>query len=365
MYVSSHDPRSGGQRSVIAVVDAFSTARYLPLLIRERGHACLHITSALELRERWERWEPTGRQGDFVSELIHHGELEDIVGAVARHRPHGLVLGRTSGAALVASLGVELGLSPIPPSPALAHEAWRRKVPSQRATYRVNTVSLHGRHRVCDIWRTYPTGQGGHAMGPPDDAQLLERRGDVQDLLVSHLTGQLRAYDVRSGAATAELALTEAGLPKLLALRQGVLDADIPVLAADAVGSGQLEWLTTAMVAPARFRTYATKDYRVRRYAAHVGVRLPETPRRGRPDWPGEGPLRKLRALRSFHAVTTEPLLDASGSFAVVVQLLYEDRRVLEADFATARSLLHRTPVCQEPVDLADQQVHGPWTPIC
>ncbi|MCC3777949.1 hypothetical protein [Streptomyces sp. UNOB3_S3] len=221
---------------VVAVVDAYGTARHLGPLLRERGYALLHI------RE----------------ELLGAGEL---LQAVAAHRPVAVLAGAPSGAGLADLLAEGLGLpgNGTGLSEARAAGALPGEDPIE-GTFHVNTVSLDGLHHICDIWRA-PGPPGADVWDPAGDVTLLPRRGDEQDRLVAAALAALDALRLRTGPAHSVFRRTPDG-PRLMGVRPGIAGR-LPLLAREALGAGQLEWTVDAYVGPEWFRMRAGRDYGV------------------------------------------------------------------------------------------------------
>ncbi|MET9320197.1 ATP-grasp domain-containing protein [Streptomyces sp. NPDC003038] len=94
-------------RPVVAIVDAYSSARCLAPIFRERGFDCLHVRSAATAHPVYER---SFRPGDFVADIVHDGDAARTAEAVARHAPVCLLPGIESGVELADVLSEALGL---------------------------------------------------------------------------------------------------------------------------------------------------------------------------------------------------------------------------------------------------------------
>lgn len=92
---------------VVAIVDAYSTARYFAPLFHARGYDTLHVQSAPRIPAVFT---PTFRPDDFFDNLAHDGDLAETVRSVERHRPVVLLAGSDSGVALADELSQALGL---------------------------------------------------------------------------------------------------------------------------------------------------------------------------------------------------------------------------------------------------------------
>lgn len=92
---------------VVAIVDAYSSARCLAPIFRERGFDCVHVRSAATANATYER---SLRPADFVAEVVHEGDVARTAAAVARHSPTCLIPGIESGVELADVLSEALGL---------------------------------------------------------------------------------------------------------------------------------------------------------------------------------------------------------------------------------------------------------------
>ena len=169
-------------------------------------------------------------------------------------------------AELVAAFRAFIGVGTVPDVRAGALLV-REDPPGDR--FHVNTVSLDGRHHVCDIWRFSPA-DGAAASGPRlGRGEQLPRRGPAQERHAPYAPAALDVLGVRNGPAGTELALTPEG-PCLVAVEAHLCGGDLPSLVTGAAGEGQLEWTVDACVAPERFRRRAGRDYRRGRPASFV-----------------------------------------------------------------------------------------------
>ena len=91
----------------VAIVDAYSTARYFAPLFAARGLHCVHVQSTPRIPAVYA---PSFRGGEFVDNVVHHGDLDQTVMALARHRPAAVVAGIESGVELADRLSERLGV---------------------------------------------------------------------------------------------------------------------------------------------------------------------------------------------------------------------------------------------------------------
>ncbi|WP_328915052.1 ATP-grasp domain-containing protein [Streptomyces sp. NBC_00223] len=92
---------------VVAIVDAYSTARYFAPLFHARGYRCVHVQSAPSVPAVYAA---TFHPDDFGDHVVHRGELSDTVGALARLRPDAVIAGIESGVELADRLSEAMGL---------------------------------------------------------------------------------------------------------------------------------------------------------------------------------------------------------------------------------------------------------------
>jgi biotin carboxylase len=207
------------------------------------------------------------------------------------------------------------------------------------AEYYVNTVSLDGRHYVCDLWKTQHLGVNGvrDLLG---GSALMVRQGPEQDLLTEYAFSVLDALGVQNGPAHTELKLTPQG-PRLVETGARVCGAMLPLLTRAAIGESQLEWTVLAYTDPEGFEARRHADYEVARHAVCVNMIAPEAGKLV--DYPK---MADLRALESFHDVLLKvrPGDEISRTvndltYPMLVHLLHEVEGVVTHDYMTARYL--------------------------
>lgn len=401
---------------VVAIVDAYSTARYLAPLFHEKGYRCVHVQSTPVIPTVYER---TFRPEDFSALLVHDGDVPRTLDALADHSPTALLVGIESGVELADTLSERLGLrtngtalssarrdkhlmseavrkAGVPVArQALVHDRdalmdWYRglggrvvlkplmsagndgvffcdgetevlkafdsligsesalnhrntRILAQEylwgSEYYVNTVSLDGRHHVCDVWKTQHLNVNGvrDLLG---GSVLMRRRGREQDPLVEYTFSVLDALGVRNGPAHTELKLTPEG-PRLIETGARVCGADLPVLTRAAIGESQLEWTAHCYADPEYFLRHHTTDYRIRQHATCVNMVSPVSGTLA-----GYPRMDDLRGLQSFHDVLLRvppgsPLSTTVNDFTypMLVHLLHGVEGVVEHDYMTARQL--------------------------
>ncbi|MGW7051070.1 ATP-grasp domain-containing protein [Streptomyces sp. NPDC054887] len=207
------------------------------------------------------------------------------------------------------------------------------------AEYYVNTVSLDGKHYVCDIWKTQHLGVNGvrDLLG---GSALMVRRGPEQDILAAYAFSVLDALGISNGPAHTELKLTPQG-PRLVETGARVCGAMLPLLTRAAIGESQLEWTVLAYTDPEGFEARRHTDYEVARHAVCVNMVAPEAGKLV--DYPK---LPALRALESFHdvLVKVQPGEEISQTvndltYPLLVHLVHEVEGIVTHDYMTARHL--------------------------
>ncbi|MEU0586904.1 biotin carboxylase [Streptomyces sp. NPDC006132] len=105
---AAEGPRGGpAGESVVVIVDGYGTARHLPALFGERGHACVHVRSGQEVPEHLlARFRPEA----YRELIVGDGTLGRILPAVAAHRPVALVAGSPGAAGVADALAQALRL---------------------------------------------------------------------------------------------------------------------------------------------------------------------------------------------------------------------------------------------------------------
>ncbi|MFI8881852.1 ATP-grasp domain-containing protein [Streptomyces sp. NPDC053813] len=205
--------------------------------------------------------------------------------------------------------------------------------------YIVNTVSLHGRHHVTDIWKMHHLSANG-VRDLPAGAELMPRHGTDQEALVEHTLLVLDALGIRNGPAHTELKLTPKG-PRLVETGARVCGADVHVPAGDAIGESQLDWTVDAYADPERFAQRWDGDYELLKHARIVNM---VSPVEG--DLVGYPQLADLQGLESFHEavfrVTPGNRINRSvddWTFPLRVFLTHETESTVVRDCTSARYL--------------------------
>ncbi|WP_175407870.1 ATP-grasp domain-containing protein [Streptomyces sp. TRM64462] len=403
-------------RPVVALVDAYSTASHLAPLFHARGYACLHVRSVANPPAAFAA---SQRPEDFLATVVHDGDVDRTVAALAPYGPVAVLAGAEIGVELADRLSEAMGLRtngtalsgarrdkfrmvetvkaagvpaadqilasdldtlmewygdsgrPVVLKPVrsalndgvafcetaddvraaftalvgadtavgLRNDAVVAQEYLVGAEYYVNTVSLDGRHYVCDVWKAQHLKVNGvrDLLG---GSQLMTRRGPEQDQLVPYAFSVLDALGIRNGPAHTELKLTPQG-PRLVETGARVCGAMLPVLTGAAIGESQLEWTVRAYTDPEAFEALRHTDYEIARHAVCVNMISPDGGK-----LTGYPRMDELRALESFHDVLVKV---APGdeihrtvndlTYPLLVHLLHEVEGVVAHDYMTARYL--------------------------
>ncbi len=204
--------------------------------------------------------------------------------------------------------------------------------------YVVNTVSLEGRHQVCEIWQASRVSANG--LDLCDAYSLIAPDNQVADPLTRYAFGVLDALGIRHGPAHLEIRMTPAE-PCLVEIGARIAGGGIPARARLAIGESQIDWIADAYTRPARFLARAGSSYALRRHCAMFGLISPV-----------EGVLREyrgideIRMLESFYDLTTlvkpgqelRRTID-DATHPVIVTLLHDIEEVVQRDLNTIRHL--------------------------
>lgn len=95
---------------VVAIVDAYSTARYFAPLFTAQGYRCVHVQSAPTIPAVYAK---SFRANEFAAHIVHAGHagaLEQTIADLAEHRPAAVIAGIESGVELADQLSEAMGL---------------------------------------------------------------------------------------------------------------------------------------------------------------------------------------------------------------------------------------------------------------
>jgi biotin carboxylase len=92
---------------IVAIVDAYSTARYFAPLFQAQGYHCVHVQSAPTIPAVYA---PSFRPQEFTGHVVHSGSLGQTLSALAEYRPAAVIAGIESGVELTDRLSEAMGL---------------------------------------------------------------------------------------------------------------------------------------------------------------------------------------------------------------------------------------------------------------
>lgn len=150
-------------RPVVAIVDAYSTARYFAPLFTERGFRCVHVQSTRQIPAVYAR---SFQAGQFAAHLVHDWDLPATVAALAGHRPVAVLAGIESGVELADQLSQALGLR----SNGTERSAARRDKVAMAETVRRAGLPVAGQARCRDrdeLLAWYEAAGGGLVVVKP------------------------------------------------------------------------------------------------------------------------------------------------------------------------------------------------------
>lgn len=127
---------------MVVIVDAYSSANALAPLFRAAGHASVHVQSAPTIPQIYA---PSFVPDGFAANVVHHGDLDATVAALAEHRPVAVLAGIESGVELADALSEALGLLSNGSAGSLARRNKRRMVETVAAAGLRAPRQLHTR----------------------------------------------------------------------------------------------------------------------------------------------------------------------------------------------------------------------------
>jgi L-amino acid ligase len=131
--------------------------------------------------------------------------------------------------------------------------------------YIVNTVSFKGMHRVTDCWQYRKVAANGGSF-VYEKCSLLQSSADAVAELIDYTFRMLDAFGVKEGASHNEVMMTKAG-PALIEINPRLSGAQIPRLAALAIGEGQLEWTLRVLLERDKTPNGFYEPYQLRQHA--------------------------------------------------------------------------------------------------
>lgn len=103
----------------VVIVDAYHPTRRLAPEFRKAGYDCVRVQSTLDVPEVYRGTLDTS---DFVADIVHRGDLDETVRALAQYRPVAVVPGGEFGVEFADQLSERMGL----PTNGTTHSAARR-----------------------------------------------------------------------------------------------------------------------------------------------------------------------------------------------------------------------------------------------
>ncbi|XXT17134.1 ATP-grasp domain-containing protein [Sorangium sp. So ce429] len=205
--------------------------------------------------------------------------------------------------------------------------------------YIVNTVSLKGRHRVTDAWRYRKIAVNGGSF-VYEKCEILDPSTECLPALRDYVFRVLDAFGIKEGASHNEVMLTPAG-PALIEINPRLAGAQIPRLAAIALGEGQLEWTAKVYLQRESIPAGFDDPYTLRRHAMLCPLISNVEGR-----FAGLAFKRELESLPSFQFA--DYFVEAGQRLSLTVDcytqpgivfLAHQDPSVLEADYDRIRQL--------------------------
>ena len=92
---------------IVAIVDAYSSARALAPIFQERGFDCVHVRSTGTPNPTYGR---SFQPDDFLADIVHVDDIVETASAVAGYAPVCVIPGTESGVELAEVLSESLGL---------------------------------------------------------------------------------------------------------------------------------------------------------------------------------------------------------------------------------------------------------------
>jgi len=228
--------------------------------------------------------------------------------------------------------------------------------------YFANTVSVHGRHHVAEIWR-YHKRLGPHGAAVYDYEEPVAPDDPAARTLRSYLLPVLDALGVRHGPAHSEIMLTDRG-PVLIESGARIAGSILPDVVDRCFGTDHVELTAKALCDPAGFERWAGQPYQLRTGLRYISL---IAPRAGRlTSFAG---FDRLRELKSFAALnlgvevgdTVQPTVDSATSPGTCY-LLHDDPAQIESDYRTLREWeqtgeLYRLTSADSPIDSTELPV--------
>lgn len=202
----------------------------------------------------------------------------------------------------------------------------------QGPQFLIKVVSLHGRHRVTEIWHEQWRCSPGRAP-ELDHRTLVHGHGALQKTLIDYLCKALDALEVLEGPSQSRLALTRRG-PLLLDTRT-CLDQPSPMsLVIEALGCHHLAVMLERYLDPRGFATSACAGYALTRILRIVNL---GTSQAGSKQAQDDDARRLLASLPSFRLLLPAGG-NAPGPATWQVCLLHDSFAQVEQDYRQIRA---------------------------
>lgn len=331
-----------------AVVDGYSTGRYLPAAFADLGVDCLHVQSAVEIPSHFTH----GFDPSVYRELhVHQGRLDRTAAWLSSRGVEFVIAGTESGVELADALSEMLGLAtngtaqsrdrrdkghmaqalrragllapvdhrsadpdgaaawatrqgqwPVVVKPVdsggtdnvhFCRDAEAVRAAAERILgsenvigainqqvlvqqflkgnqYYVNTVSADGGHYVAEIW-TDETKEIEGAAVVSDREDLLPRKGERQQELVTYVRAILDALGVAWGPAHTEIMVTDAG-PVLIETAARPVGSILPEAVTAATGDNHATLTAECYADPETFKRRVTAEYQLHKQASMISL---------------------------------------------------------------------------------------------
>lgn len=205
--------------------------------------------------------------------------------------------------------------------------------------YFANTVSVAGRHHVCEIWR-YHKRPGHGAANIYDFEEPVPEDDPAARVVRPYLLAVLDALGIRHGPAHTEIMLTDRG-PVLIECGARLAGSIMPEVVTRCFGTNHVEATADALAAPADFATWADRPVKLLASLRYVSLISPVAGTLTSLDG-----VERLRALPSFAGLSLGvgvgdaivPTVDSVTSPGVCY-LVHDDPGQVEADYRALRAL--------------------------
>lgn len=135
--------------------------------------------------------------------------------------------------------------------------------------YFINSVSLHGQHVVCDIWRHNKRGLNGFDF-VYDFAELCDPAGTLEQELIKYNRHALDALNIKFGPSHCEIIMTKAG-PRMVEMGARLQGMSLPTLNEQCFGAGPVDMAVNCYVDEPQFLASAA-HMKMRKRAMRVNL---------------------------------------------------------------------------------------------